>query len=139
MQHQAGKNAPSDALGSAILSKNIVGNFEVFPTGWIDPTNNVAKVARLLTAGTVLGSDGNTLTGVGLLARLVISNAHATNATTVAVYDNTAAYGTKLCADLVIPANSTLSIDIEAPYAAGVYLDFAAGTPSGIGYSQAVV
>lgn len=104
MQRQAGKAAPSDALGGAILTKDGNGNFEIFPTGWIDGTNKVAKVARKLAAGTVLSADGNTLTGVGLLARLVVSNAHATNATTVAVYDNTSATGTKLCADLVVAA-----------------------------------
>lgn len=139
MQHQAGKNVPSDALGGAVLSKNSSGNFEVFPTGWIDGTNNVAKVARLLAAGTVLTADGNTLTGVGLLARIVVSNSHATDKTTVAVYDNTSATGTKLCADLVVSAGATLAVDIESPYALGVYLDFTGGTPSAIGYGQLVL
>lgn len=139
MQHQAGKTAPADALGTLVLSKNASGYLEAFPTGWIDATNHVAKIARVFAPGTVLTADGNTLTGVGLLGRLVVSNAHETDPTVVAVYDNTSATGTKICADLVIPAESTLVVDVDVPYGLGVYLDFTGGTPSAIGYGQLVL
>lgn len=105
----------------------------------VDVTNGVTKTAEIVTAGTLLdGADGATLTGVGVLKRLIITNGSG-SAITAQVYDNTAASGTKLTPTLCIPTVTTLVIELNAPYALGVYVDFSAATTcTAIGYSQAV-
>lgn len=105
----------------------------------VDDTNGVTKVAELTTPGSLLdGADGNTLTGVGVLKKIIITNGSG-SAITVQVYDNTSATGTKLTPTLCIPTVSTLQVELNAPYALGVYVDFSTPTTcTAIGYSQAV-
>ncbi len=106
----------------------------------IDETNGVLKTAQRNTARTLLdGADGATLTGVGVLSKLVITNGSG-SAITVQVYDNTSATGTKLTPTLCIPTLTTLQMELDVPYALGVYIDFSTPTTcTAIGYSKAVV
>ncbi len=138
MEHKAGKAVPTGATGMAILGSD-GGTFEVFPTAWADTTNGLAKIGESWTAGTLTGAaDGATITGVGVLRQLIITNGSG-SAITVNVYDNTAASGTKLTPALAIPANTTLVLAMAAPFALGVYLDYSTATScDGIGYYQAV-
>jgi len=105
----------------------------------VDVTNGVTQVAEKVSAGTLLdGADGATLTGVGVLKRLILTNGSG-SAITVQVYDNTSATGTKLTPTLCIPTLTTLVLELNVPYALGVYLDFSTPTTcTAIGYSQAV-
>lgn len=139
MEHKAGQSVPSATTGAAILTSD-GGTFEVMPSNWIDTTNGIAKTGEVWTAGVLTGAaDGATLTGVGVLRKLVISNGSG-SAITVTVYDNTAASGTKLFPVLNIPTVTTMQIDCAIPYSLGVYIDYSTATScDGIGYSQAVV
>lgn len=111
-----------------------------FSSSWVDSVNGVAKVGERWTAGTLTGAaDGATLTGVGVLRKLVISNGSGA-AITVNVYDNTSASGTKLLPTLHVPTLTDKSWDLAIPYSLGVYIDYSSATScDGIGYSQAVI
>jgi len=105
----------------------------------VDATNEVTKVAEMVTAGTLLsGADGATLTGVGVLKRLMLYNGSG-GATTAEVYDNTSAAGTKLTTTIPLPVSGLVVLELNVPYALGVYIDFATATScQALGYSQAV-
>lgn len=106
----------------------------------VDVTNGLVKTAEINTAGTLIsGADGTTITGVGVLTKLVITNGSA-SATTANVYDNTTNSGTKLTPLLALPANTTLVIPLDVPFSIGVYVDFTTATTCEvIGYYKVVV
>ncbi len=138
--YRTGTAVPSsEVIGPATLTSNGT-TFEVMSSKWIDGTNGVAKTGEVWTAGTLTGAaDGATLTGVGVLRKLIISNGSGA-AITVNVYDNTAASGTKLTPLLHVPTLSQLVLDLAVPYSLGVYVDFSTATScDALGYSQAVV
>ena len=103
-----------------------------------DAVNDLLKTTETWTAGAFTGAaDGATITGVGKLRKLIISNGSG-SAITVTVYDNTAASGTKLFPVLNIPALTTFQIDCAIPFSLGVYLDYSTATScDGIGYYEA--
>lgn len=105
----------------------------------VDTTNGVMKTAERVTAGTLIsGADGGTLAGVGVLKRLMLYNGSG-SATTAEVYDNTAASGTKLTTTIPLPTLGLVVLELNVPYALGVYIDFATATScQALGYSQAV-
>lgn len=104
-----------------------------------DNTNNVMRVGEIVAAGTNTGAaDGATLTGTGVLKRLILTNGSG-SAITVEVYDNTSATGTKLTPTLCIPALTTMVLELNVPYSLGVFIDWSTATScSGMGYSQAI-
>jgi hypothetical protein len=102
-----------------------------------DAVNDRTRVSEVWTAGTLTGpADGATITGVGVLRQLILTNGSGA-AITVNVYDNTTASGTKLTPALAIPANSTLIWNTAAPFSLGVYIDYSTPTScDGIGYYE---
>ena len=104
-----------------------------------DAVNDLQKTTRTATAGALTGAaNGATITGVGKLKKLIISNGSG-SAITVNVYDNTAAAGTKLMPAIAIPANTTREIDnLDIPFSLGVYIAYSTATScDGIGYYEA--
>lgn len=136
---KTGKTVAASSFGQPVLTKSSGGLYELMPSGHIDSVNNVMKVAEKWTAGTLTGAaDGATITGTGVLRKLVISNGSG-SAITVTVYDNTAASGTKLLPVLNIPALTTFPLDLAIPFTTGVYIDYSTATScDGIGFYQAV-
>lgn len=104
-----------------------------------DTTNELVKTGRLLVGGTTRTASNWTLLGVGTLVRVIASNAHATDPTTIVVTDSDAGGGSRLGPDLVIPARTTQQFDIELPYSIGVHFAFTGGTPSAMGYGQGIL
>lgn len=105
----------------------------------VDDTNGVTKTAEIANQGTLVsGADGATLTGVGVLKRLMLYNGSG-SAVTVEVYDNTSATGTKLTTTIPLPTLGHANLELNVPYALGVYIDFSTATScQALGYSQAV-
>jgi len=104
-----------------------------------DAVNDLQKTTRTATAGALTGAaNGATVTGVGKLKKLIISNGSG-SAITVNVYDNTSAAGTKLMPQLNIPALTTLQIDnLDVPFSLGVFIAYSTATScDGIGYYEA--
>jgi hypothetical protein len=104
-----------------------------------DAVNDLLKTGEKHTAGALTGAaDGATITGVGVLRKLIISNGSGA-AITVNVYDNTAASGTKLMPTLHVPTLTDKSWDVAIPFSIGVFIDFSTPTScDAIGYYQAV-
>lgn len=104
-----------------------------------DTTNGVQKIAEKWIPGTITGAaDGATITGLGVLRKLILSNNNVA-ATTATIYDNTVGSGTKLLPTIALPANTTVQIDVAVPFTIGVFIDWA--TPTGCdgqGFYQAV-
>lgn len=104
-----------------------------------DATNDMQKTTRISTAGALTGAaNGATVTGVGKLRKLIISNGSG-SAITVNIYDNTSATGTKLMPQLNIPTLTTLQIDnLDVPFSLGVFIAYSTATScDGIGYYEA--
>lgn len=104
-----------------------------------DTTNGVNKTAEIVSVGTLLsGASGNTLTGVGVCKWLHLYNGSG-SAVTVNVYDNTAGSGTNLMPTISIPTLGNVKIELNVPYALGVYVAWSTATScQALGYSQAV-
>jgi hypothetical protein len=105
----------------------------------VDATNEVTKTAEIVTDGTpISGANGATLTGVGVLKRLMLYNGSG-SAVTVEVYDNTSAAGTKLTTTIPIPTLGFHNLELNKPYALGVYIAWSTATScQALGSSQAV-
>lgn len=106
----------------------------------VDDTNGVTKVAEIVTDGTLVsGANGATLTGVGVCKRLMLYNGSG-SAVTVEVYDNTSATGTKLTTTIPIPTLGFHNLELNKPYALGVFIAWSTATScQALGSSQAVV
>ena len=76
-----------------------------------------------------LTADSAAVSGEGYIYGIVVVT-DGTNAPTFAVYDNTAASGTKIVPDLVLAATprvQTLSLDPAVAFSNGVYVDLTLG------------
>jgi len=105
-----------------------------------DVTNNLLKTAEINTAGSLVAADGASIAGVGVLAKLIVSNNHATEVLDLSVYDNSSAAGTKLLPDMVIPAQTQREFSPNVPFSIGVWLEKGAtGTMSAIAYYKVAV
>ena len=77
-------------------------------------------------------SDAAVTTGPGYLKKIIV-HTDATNACTLAVYDNTAASGRKLLSSWLVTTSATdrnqsISFDgHDNPYATGIYVDITVG------------
>lgn len=100
----------------------------IAPVG-ADVLNGLQVVTVRRTPGTVLTASGQAYEGACTLAVVILTNSHASDATTFAFYDNTAGSGTKIIPDIVLPAGEPpIVLELGFLVNTGVYITMSGGT-----------